>query len=278
MPISAPSAGTPLFSNDMPFKPLPTQSRRCVTPNGHVHYELKRSSRRKTLSLTLRPQGMICVYAPHHCAHGVIDDFVRAKVDWIQRQRSRMVEHSCDQRDREQVFAERYRDGGTFRFLGESVTLKINRLKQHARRPRISIDSTRIHPTVNANDSQGDSPLWVHDQLIKWFRCQAEEYLGGQLFRCVRATGLEPDEIKVKTQKRMWGCCYPKQRRIYLNWQLILLPRSVIDYVLIHELCHLLEANHSPRFWGHVRRHCPDFKIHRLWLKNNQNSFQWLFP
>ena len=67
----------------------------------------------------------------------------------------------------------------------------------------------------------------------------------------------------------MWGSCSAKGD-ISFNWRIILAPHSVVDYVVVHELCHLLEHNHSPKFWKEVERYVPDWRNQRDWLKHNE--------
>jgi hypothetical protein len=81
--------------------------------------------------------------------------------------------------------------------------------------------------------------------------------------------GVEPKKIAVRTQKRLWGCCDYHTQTIHLNWQIILSPIRVIDYVVVHELCHLTVPNHSKRFWKKVEKIIPDFKRHKQWLAVN---------
>ena len=105
--------------------------------------------------------------------------------------------------------------------------------------------------------------------MIQWYRRQAEEILGSRLFHYARLIGVEPKKIAVRTQKRLWGNCDYRTRTIHLNWQIVLAPLEVMDYVVVHELCHLIVPNHSKRFWQRVEKTMPDFKKHKQWLKDH---------
>lgn len=74
--------------------------------------------------------------------------------------------------------------------------------------------------------------------------------------------------VRVKGQRTLWGSC-SRQGNLNFNWRLTLAPPEVLDYVVIHELAHRVEMNHSPRFWDIVSRHCPEHKTHRRWLRKN---------
>jgi len=80
--------------------------------------------------------------------------------------------------------------------------------------------------------------------------------------------GLKPTQITIRDQRTRWGSCSSKGT-ISLNWRLVLAPPEVLNYVIVHELCHLVEHNHSNRFWAQVEKACPHFKQYRQWLKLN---------
>ncbi|MCK5215931.1 MAG: M48 family metallopeptidase, partial [Candidatus Omnitrophica bacterium] len=90
-----------------------------------------------------------------------------------------------------------------------------------------------------------------------------------EAFSCyARLMGSWPRKIAVRTQKRIWGSCSKSQQRINLNWCLIMASLPVIDYVVVHELCHLGVANHSGRFWKKSEKIFPDHKIRKKWLRS----------
>ena len=95
--------------------------------------------------------------------------------------------------------------------------------------------------------------------------CAAEE-LPGRLLRLAAAHGLAVARVTVRNQRSRWGSC-SRDGNIALNWRLLQMPTAVCDYVLLHELMHLREPNHSPRFWAHVAGVCPDYAEARVWLR-----------
>ena len=109
----------------------------------------------------------------------------------------------------------------------------------------------------------------LKEKFIQWYKTQAKELLAGRVFHYARLMDVEPLEIKVKNQKRLWGSCHYHQKTLCFNWQIIMAPLSVIDYVIVHELCHLKAPNHSPRFWKLVSDVIPDYKMKHRWLKEN---------
>jgi hypothetical protein len=85
--------------------------------------------------------------------------------------------------------------------------------------------------------------------------------------------GVTFGRVRVKDQRSLWGSCTPAGD-LNFNWRLTLAPPEILDYVVVHELAHRLEMNHSRRFWAHVAKHCPDHKAHRRWLRRNGPALQ----
>ena len=99
---------------------------------------------------------------------------------------------------------------------------------------------------------------WLWQQSLVQVSIAAETY--GKLYQ------LRPRSIQVRQQKSRWGSC-GIHNDIYMNWLLILAPAPVLEYVVIHELCHIKHRNHSKYFWNLVAKHCPEYKTHRAWLR-----------
>lgn len=97
----------------------------------------------------------------------------------------------------------------------------------------------------------------------------AEQYLKRRVDEWGKSTQLEFNQVRVKDLKSKWGSC-SSLRNINLNWQLVFLEEELIDYVIVHELMHLVEMNHSPRFWALVGQFCPEYKLLRQQLKEKQ--------
>lgn len=86
-----------------------------------------------------------------------------------------------------------------------------------------------------------------------------------------KVLGVTCQRIRIGDQKTFWGSC-SSQGRISYNWHLVLMPEKIQDYVVVHELCHLLEMNHSPKFWSFVEEIIPDYRERRKWLKEHGNE------
>ena len=106
------------------------------------------------------------------------------------------------------------------------------------------------------------------NQVTAWYVKQAQEYLEKRLPELAHTMGVVPLKIRLKDQRTRWGSCSSKGN-LNFNWRLIMAPPHVFDATIIHELAHLRELNHSPRFWALVRDYCPQYPEAKLWLKEH---------
>ncbi len=111
----------------------------------------------------------------------------------------------------------------------------------------------------------------VRELLGAWYRDVAGPLLGDRLEQLGRIVGHRPNKLRIAAQRSRWGSC-SASGTISLNWRLLLLPSELVDYVLVHELCHLVHLNHSSAFWSLVEAHCPDFQCRRERLREAQEN------
>ena len=109
--------------------------------------------------------------------------------------------------------------------------------------------------------------------LERRYRQAAKEYIPRRVDYYAQHLGVTYERIRIAEQKTRWGSCSSKGT-LSFNWKLMLAPPKVLDYVVVHELCHLKEMNHSSRFWKLVEEIIPDYKEYRKWLKDNGNTLQ----
>lgn len=104
--------------------------------------------------------------------------------------------------------------------------------------------------------------------LSGWYRRRAATVLARRVALWAPRLGVSPARITVRDAKTRWGSCSPTGA-LSFSWRLLMAPPAVLDYVVVHELCHLKRADHSSRFWALVESHCPLFRAHRKWLREN---------
>lgn len=225
-----------------------------------MEYRLIRS-RRKTISISFDENVGLVVKAPYWLDDGRINAFVEAKADWINATRVRL------QNARQKSFRERPKleTGELLLYLGEEKILTVVR----DARARVRV--------VNAGDR---IIMWVPYEadyelrrlhLEKWYRKEAAFVLEQRAEKYARLLDVTYQKIHIKDQKSRWGSCSGKGN-LNFNWRLIMAPDEVLDYVVIHELCHLVHMNHSPDFWSLVEQICPSYAKQKRWLKANGES------
>ncbi len=129
------------------------------------------------------------------------------------------------------------------------------------------MDRRIVEATVTKTDINPKNT--IRSLLERWYRSNPEKRLGEKTVRLAGVTGVNPTSVTVKNYKSRWGSCSTKGDISY-NWRIILAPHSIVDYVVVHELCHMLEHNHSSKYWKHAERHVPNWRECRDWLKHNE--------
>ena len=120
---------------------------------------------------------------------------------------------------------------------------------------------------VELPDSQQNHES-VKAALGQWYQLRAEQRLPKIVQQLSQKIGVDYGDIEIRHFKSRWGSCRA-DGRLQFNWRLMMAPSKVIEYVVVHELCHRLHLNHSPAFWNEVERHMPEFQHHRKWLKTD---------
>lgn len=108
-----------------------------------------------------------------------------------------------------------------------------------------------------------------HTALQNWLRRKARKLVHERLVLRAREMGVKFDRVFIRAQRTRWGSC-SSRKNLSFNWRLVMAPPEVLDYLIVHELAHLIEPNHSVKFWLIVRSYCPRYEQHRAWLKENQ--------
>lgn len=135
--------------------------------------------------------------------------------------------------------------------------------------------------------ARGPAPVWVDDgaiwvrgreahaprRILDFLKREARKRLEAQVLDHAARLGVKPSRITVRDTLSRWGSC-SSARALSFSWRLIMAPEFVLDYVVAHEVAHLCEMNHSPRFWGHVRSLAPNMEAAQAWLKVNGRDLQ----
>jgi predicted metal-dependent hydrolase len=128
---------------------------------------------------------------------------------------------------------------------------------------------TRVHRAGDVLRVPPDDPAAVE----RWLRRAARGELEPRAHRAAAAVGVRVARVSIHDPRTRWGSC-SSNGSLSFSWRLVLAPEEVLDYVVWHEVCHLREMNHSPRFWALVARHCPGYEGPRRWLRDNATALR----
>ena len=184
-----------------------------------------------------------------------IRDLITKRTPWIE---SKLKEQS----EKYTLKPNKYINGEVFSYLGKDYRLKVITGDRVSIKMKNGYLVAIILDTVAEQEQEQIKPL-----LEDWYQSHAEVLLKEKIKRFTKVIGVTPKSVSVKNYKSSWGSC-SNRGEISFNWRIILAPHRIIDYVVIHELCHLLEHNHSSRYWKLVEQHVPDWRDCRDWLKN----------
>lgn len=129
-------------------------------------------------------------------------------------------------------------------------------------------DKCKSHP-VDKPSGREQIPDYMTDQ---WLHTEGMERFKSTIEKWAARMGISYGNITIRNQRTRWGSCSSKGN-LNFNWRLLMMPQSVMDYVVVHELAHRREMNHSPRFWAIVEQYIPDYKERRRWLRENGERY-----
>jgi predicted metal-dependent hydrolase len=231
-----------------------------------LHYSVRRSPRAKSARIVVRAD-KIEVVVPPHVSERKIKAFVEAQQDWIRSAVLRVTEHA---QAIPSLAPELYTDGVSIPYRGQHLPLQIRHGTKQTVQLQLQDDSGFVVTLPAGVESERGSEL-IKAILIRWMKKQARQHMTLLIEHHAPRLGLYPRSLKIKTQKSRWGSCGPNND-INLNWLLMLAPPEAMEYVVVHELCHIKHKNHSKDFWGLVAEHLPAYQQQRHWLKQQGAS------
>ncbi len=220
--------------------------------------EVNRADRKKSASIEV-DNNRVIVTVPRSVADSRIQELVKKRSAWI---KTKLKESALRPLPKPKEFV----SGETFPYLGKNYRLKVQ-IGSTA-----SVGIYKGYLVVTLPNEVPDQDKKVRLLLEKWYRSHAEKHLKEKTDRFSKVVGVSPKSVSVRSYKSRWGSCSSNGELTY-NWRIILAPHRIVDYVVVHELCHLLEHNHSPRYWNHVEYHVPDWRECREWLKSRNLLF-----
>lgn len=228
--------------------------KRTVCADGRrIEYILIQSVRKNVLLQAL-PEGQTRVYAPRQMRLRDVDALVRSSAGQIAQMHEKLDRQLDADRQAHPVT-----EGSAVAVEGEMKTLRL-----HQGRTRAEVQDGELHLWLN-DPKDGEA---VRAALKSTLAALALERIRQRISVFQPVIGGEFGRVAVRDQRSRWGSCSSKHN-LNFNWKLIMAPPQVLDYVVIHELCHLHEFNHSARFWRLVEGVMPDYEVWKKWLKNH---------
>lgn len=213
-----------------------------------IEYNLVQTARRDVLIQALEG-GLTRVYAPKHARLTDVDALVRENAEKIAAMTERLKPRPLA-------------DGDVIYVEGHPRSVTIRRGKEN-----VELGEDYFAITTPAPDNAGA----VRAQALSFLSALALSRIRGRIDHFLPLTGGQVNRVTVRAQRSRWGSCSSKHN-LNFNWKLILAPPGCLDYVVIHELCHLTEFNHSPRFWSLVEAQQRDYQVWKDYLKRNGSA------
>ena len=220
--------------------------------NDNLPIEIVRTKRRKTVSIQI-VKGLVKVIIPEQLSDARIKTLIQKRNPWIRkklREQSKII----------QPEPKEYVSGESFSYLGRNYRLKV--IVGTYDEVRLKSGYLEVELLKKSSEQK------IRDLLLSWYKNRALERLTEKTNRYAAIMGLTPQSVFVKDYKARWGSCFPDGKISY-NWRIIIAPHHIVDYVVVHELCHLKHPNHSPAYWRSVKRVVPEFAIFRKWLSEH---------
>lgn len=217
---------------------------------------VERTSRRKTASIKV-DEGEVIIVVPKLLERDKIDKLLASKHQWI-------VEKIAQYQTTSPATVREYVSGESLPYLGRNYRLKV--LKGDLAPTKLL--NGRITVTVPDLSTQTH---YIRRALTNWYKRHADKKIREKVRRYESQVGVETGVVRTKEFKSRWGSCTP-YGDLEFNWVIVMAPNRVVDYVVVHELCHLIHHDHSPQFWKEVERVMPDYKEHKEWLRGNAQN------
>lgn len=224
-------------------------------------YEIKRRNRLgSSTSISVKPGGRVVVTAPKWVPIFFIKKFVEEKSDWIITSLKKYPQINK---------SEKFKSGDKLLFFGEEIVLEIKQSQEFIRTKFSYLDNKFLVEVSSLHD-EDKYHQEIRTSMERWYVEQGIAVLTEKVNKYSSLLGVNYSKITIKKVSSIWGSC-SYQNNLCFSRKLIMAPHDIVDYVVIHEVCHMVHRNHSSHFWGLVLKFDPYFRQHRQWLKTNSH-------
>ncbi|MES9870920.1 MAG: SprT family zinc-dependent metalloprotease [Sedimenticola sp.] len=220
-----------------------------------LSFEIRRSDKRKTIGITVDRGGDLRLDVPTGVPRSIIEDVAEEKLFWVYK---KLAEKGLYQRPKNR---KEFVTGEGFTYLGRSYRLL---LTKDSNKPLKLANGRFLLLTKERNHAR--------QHFIEWYRTAGSAWLQRRVELYQERLGVKPSNIEVRDLGYRWGSCGDKGT-LNFHWHTVLIPPPIADYVIVHELAHLIEKHHTSRFWGLVERVLPDYQSRKQWLAENGGDY-----
>lgn len=217
-----------------------------------LNYDIVRSPKRKTLTITVERDRKVVVHAPEATPEEEVHRVVDAKRQWILEK----LRHPQKYEEPSHPPGKEVVNGESAPYLGRDYRIEVTETASG------QVELARFFLVPRAQQARR------REVLREWYVAQAQNKILARAEQHAHDLGVKFAGAKIVDNRYRWGSC-TVGNNVNFNWRLIKAPMFVIDYVIVHELAHLIEANHTPRFWGIVRAKTPTMEKAKAWLKEH---------
>ena len=215
--------------------------------------KVERTQRSKTASLKV-DAGEVVIVVPKSLSIERVEQLVKDKHQWI-------IDKILAYQASAPASEKQYVSGESFSYLGRNYRLKLLTGSYQ----NLKLINGRLQLTLPNSPARS---YFTRAALIAWYQRNAKRKFDEKVKRYAPTIGVEPKTVSIKSFKSRWGSCSAKGD-VDFNWVVVMAPNRIVDYIVVHELCHLLHHDHSSLFWKAVERVLPDYKDSKEWLKVN---------
>lgn len=223
-----------------------------------IPYRLRYSARAKRIRIVVTP-GLVELVVPRRADEALAREFVESKGRWLLAKTRALRDRSLE------PLPPRFVDGARVLLSGRHLALRVDTADAG---PPVSCHGAALRIGLPRGLGDDERETRARHLVVSWLGeralADAELYVGRHAPRICKS----PSSLRIGNQKTLWGSCSPRDV-ISLNWRLVAAPAEVFEYVVVHELCHLRQRNHGPRFWRLVERLMPDYRERRAWLREH---------
>ncbi len=221
---------------------------------GSLDIALQRKAIKNLHIKVIPPDGLIQVSAPNHLSDTAIRIAIVQRIPWIKRQQKDFA-NQPRQSARDMV------SGESHYLWGQRYRLEV--IERHGKHEVKLKGNSKLQLFVSAGTSKARSEKLV----VEWYRSQLKNRLAAILENWQKKIGVQVDDWTVRKMRTKWGSCNPQTKRININLELAKKPPECLEYILVHELVHLLERHHNERFVSLMDGYLPNWRLHRDLLK-----------